>query len=563
MAIIDGRTLEDGTNVRCDICIVGAGAAGITLALELMRTGLSVLLLESGDRKPDADTQNLYDGEVANPALHSLPRYYRMRRFGGSTTKWGGGCVPFDPIDFERRDYIPESGWPFGREELDGYYPRTNELLEAGEFAYDAAEALPDAPREMIPGYASTRSSTRLLERNSPPTDFGRRYGRALRDARNVRVLLNSNCVNLAPTPEGRAIARLDAATLAGNRFTVAARHYVLATGGLETPRILLASRDVHRNGVGNDEDLVGRYYMRHLSASVGRLRLGVPHDGLNYGIRKSADGVYCRRLFALSAEEQRERRIANVILRLWHLPIADPAHRSGALSGVFLAHYLFPYERRKWLRGEAPIRHNIPRHLFNILTDPVDTTRFTLHMLRNFGLARRKYPAVTPRSRTGEYALNFVAEQQPNPESRVVLTERRDALGMQKIRIDWRYTDFDAHSIKSTYQVIAEDVARSGAGSVEYSEGDIDLSLSRNGAFDGHQIGTTRMSDDPRRGVVDRNCRVHGVENLFVASSSVFPTGSHALPTLTIVAIAARLATHVGTLARTPLPAMEGALAG
>src|SRR5690606_436809 len=150
----DGRTVESGTNLSCDVCIVGTGAAGVTLALELAKSSLSVIVLESGDRKRDPATQDLYDGEVANPDLHSAPRYYRMRQFGGSTTKWGGGCVPFDPIDFEKRDYVPESGWPFGREELDRHYPRANELLEAGDFKYNAAESLPGQPFHMIPGFS-------------------------------------------------------------------------------------------------------------------------------------------------------------------------------------------------------------------------------------------------------------------------------------------------------------------------------------------------------------------------------------------------------------------------
>jgi hypothetical protein len=307
---------------------------------------------------------------------------------------------------------------------------------------------------------------------------------------------------------------------------------------------------------------MVGRFYMRHLSASVGRLKLSVPHQHLNYAISRSGDGVYCRRLFSVRPELQRELGILNVILRLWHLPIADPVHRSGALSAVFLIHNLFAYERKKWLRGEAPTSARYIRHLLNILTDPVDTTRFTVHMLRYFAFSRRKYPAVTPVSRSGEYSVNFVGEQQPNRGSRVTLISARDELGTPKIRIDWRYTDLDVHSIKTTYKVLAEDIARSGVGRLDFSDADVDLALSRNGAFDGHQIGTTRMSADPAKGVVDANCRVHGVGNLFIASSSVFPTGSHALPTLTIVALAVRLAAHVRAECDKPAVALQTAAA-
>jgi choline dehydrogenase-like flavoprotein len=267
-----------------------------------------------------------------------------------------------------------------------------------------------------------------------------------------------------------------------------------------------------------------------------------------------SPDGVYCRRLFSISPDVQRQERIGNIILRLWHAPIADPVHRSGALSAVFLIHHLFSYERKKWLRGEAPERSFYGQHVRNILTDLVGTTRFSAHMIARYALAKRKYPALTPRLRTNTYALNFISEQEPNPDSQVRLSERRDHFGMPRIHIDWRYTDTDVRTIKTAYRVFAEEIARSGVGHVDFSDDEVDLTLQRNGATDGHQIGTTRMSDDPALGVVDSNCRVHGLGNLFVASSSVFPTSSHALPTLSIVAMAVRLAAHIRNVSERPV---------
>lgn len=547
MTIIDGRTLASGEELRFDVCIVGAGAAGITLALELSKSALSVLLVESGGYKPDPETQSLYEGDVIQPHLHSNPRYYRIRRFGGSTTKWGGGCVPFDAIDFEERAYVPESGWPFGRSELDKYYPRANELLEAGDFSYDAWEALPEEAQSIIPGFESSCVNTQLIERNSPPTNFGARYRSELERSRSVTVLLNSNCVNIAPTPDLTAVDHLDVATLSGVRFRVRAQEYVLAMGGLEIPRILLASRgEGYENGIGNQSGLVGRYYLRHLSASVGVLSLGRAQPRLNYGITRSSDGIYCRRLFSLTAEKQRSLGVGNIILRLWHLPIADPAHESGPLSALFLLHHCFAYERKRWLRGEAPASSQIHRHLQNILMHPMDTCAFSFRMLTKHILARRKYPAVTPPSKDNKYGMNFVAEQSPNPESRVRLSERVDPLGVPRIVIDWRCSEFDVDSVKQTYKVVADEFARCGVGRLDYSDEEIDEKLRRNGAFDGHQMGTTRMSDDPTKGVVNRDCRVHGLSNLYVSGAAVFPTGSHALPTLTIVAMAVRLAAHL-----------------
>lgn len=559
--IDDGRRIPDGSILDCDICIVGAGAAGITLAVELLRTPASVVLLESGGRAFDRRTQALYEGEVADTRLHSPPHRYRRRQFGGTTTIWGGGCVPFDPIDFEHRAHVSHSGWPFGRDELERYYPRASELLEVGESHYDAAAALPGQPREIIPGFRSERVLGTLLERNSRPTNFARRYAAILRSAPRLRVLLHGNCTRLTADRDGAAIDHVAVATLAGNHFIVAARYVILATGGLEVPRLLLASRDVHPEGIGNAHDLVGRYYMRHLTGSVGTLQLNGPRVRLDYGVHRSRDGVYCRQLFSIAPEQQRELEIGNIIFRLWS-SIADPRHRSGGLSAQFLAQWLLPYERKKWSRVQSREASPIPAHLRNVASDPVGVLAFAYNILSRRMLARREHPTVMVNPATNRYTFNFVAEQVPFRESRVRLSEVRDPLGMPRIHIDWHYTEQDVHTIRTAYRVLAEEIARSGCGSLDVGEEEIERTLERNGGFDAHHIGTTRMADDPAEGVVDRNCRVHGVRNLFIASSAVFPTSGHALPTLTIVALAVRLAAHVhGVLeaAARPVPVAAG----
>jgi choline dehydrogenase-like flavoprotein len=561
MAIIDGRQIEDGSDLRCDVCIVGAGAAGITLALELAKASLSVILLESGGRKADPQTQDLYDGEVAEFGRHSPPLYYRKRQFGGTTTVWGGACVPLDPIDFEVRDYIPHSGWPFGREELDRYYPRANELLEAGACAFRSAEAFPGPSRDLIPGFRSDRVLSDVLERNSRPTNFARRYEASLRDAPGLRVLLHSNCTHLAAAPEGRRIDRIDVQTLAGSRFTVSARYVILAAGGLEVTRLLLASRDVHRDGIGNEAGVLGRFYMCHLGSTLGRLKLHDPHSRVRFYYEKSTDGVYCRPRFSIAPEQQRESRIGNIIIQLWSLPIADPSHRSGALSALALAQGLLAYERKKWARGGERPRAHVVRHLANVLADPFGTSAFACHILFQRILASRKYPSVTIKSRTNCYALNYIAEQVPDPESRIELTDQCDRFGMPRIRVAWRYTDSDTRTVQVAFRILAEEFARTGVGHLDFTDEEVEQTVRRDGAFDAHHIGSTRISDDPNSGVVDRSCRVHGVENLFIASSSVFPTCGHANPTLTIVALALRLAGHVRAAASEPARAVSSYL--
>ncbi len=199
--ITDARDQKDGLTLSTDICIVGAGAAGISLALEFIGSGMAVLLLESGGIKPESETQALYAGTVEDARLHSPPDRYRQRRFGGSTTIWGGRCVPFDDIDFESRSWVPHSGWPIGRSALLPYYKKANALCQAGSFQYSYAEAFNSVPRAMIEGFRSQHFSTDTLERFSCPTNFAHCYGERLRAAPNVRLLLHANVTALELNP--------------------------------------------------------------------------------------------------------------------------------------------------------------------------------------------------------------------------------------------------------------------------------------------------------------------------------------------------------------------------
>ena len=205
------------------------------------------------------------------------PDRYRQRRFGGTTTIWGGRCMPFDAIDFERREFMPHSGWPIDREAIDPYYPAANRLCEAGEFAYTAQEAFDRPLAPMIDGFDSANFSTNQLERFSCPTDFGARYRHRLHAAKNIRVLLHANVAKLQLNQGGTRLESAKVKTLSGREFSVRATQFVLATGGLEVTRLLLANRDVHANGIGNRYDVVGRYYMCHLAGTVGALSVAAP----------------------------------------------------------------------------------------------------------------------------------------------------------------------------------------------------------------------------------------------------------------------------------------------
>ena len=549
--ILDTLDLAESQEIEADICVIGAGAAGITLALQFLNTPFSVLLLESGGFTPESATQSLYEGSVVDEKLHSPPDRYRQRRFGGSTTIWGGRCMPFDAIDFEKRDYMPHSGWPIGMATLAPFYPAANRLCEAGEFEYAYADAGEPARRPMIDGFAGRHFSTDRLERFSCPTDFGARYRRALESAPNVRVLLHANVTALQLAASGQRLEHAAINTLGGKKLTARARHFVLATGGLEIPRLLLASRDVQAAGIGNQHDVVGRYYMCHLAGTVGALTIDRPLTSVWNGYDRADDGVYIRRRLALREAAQRQFRIANFVARLHHPRITDPTHRNSILSLLYLMKFLIPYEYGKRLHGDEKSSLGAwLLHLRNVAAGPFDALGFAWHMLRDRKLAERKFPSIIIKPKANLYSLDFHSEQEPNPDSRVMLESRRDVLGMPRLSIDWRYTTGDVDSVTRAMALLAEDFAAGGVGKLLYDPGELESEMTRYGAYGGHHIGTARMGNEPRSSVVDANCRVHSVDNLFVAGAAVFPTSSQANPTLTIVALSLRLAEHLKGLA-------------
>jgi choline dehydrogenase-like flavoprotein len=552
--ILDAGDLNDGATLSADICIVGAGAAGITLALELAGGSLSVLLLESGGLKAETAVQDLYQGSVADERLHSPPDRYRQRRFGGTTTIWGGRCMPFDAIDFEPRDFMPNSGWPIDRSDLDPFYPKANRLCEAGEFTYTAGAAFQRSLRPMIEGFRSDHFTTDTLERFSCPTDFGARYGHRLEAAANVRVMLHSNVTAIQLAADGTRVESLAVRTLTGRKFTATARHFVVATGGLEVPRLLLASHDVQRKGIGNQHDLVGRYYMCHLAGTIGALTIDGPLGAVWNGYDVSDEGIYCRRRIALTADTQRRQRIGNFVARLHHPRITDPDHRNAILSALFLAKFIIPYEYGKRLHGDEKASLGTwMKHIRNVLGGTLDAAGFAWHMLKDRKLAERKFPSIIIKPKANLFSLDFHAEQEPNPTSRVSLMSEVDALGMPKLHVDWRYTANDVTTVSRSIALLTQDIGSSGVGRFLYDPASIEFEMTRYGAYGGHHIGTARMGTDPRTSVVDPNCTVHGVANLSIASAAVFPTSSQANPTLTVVALALRLAGRLRNTLATP----------
>lgn len=541
--IIQWADLEN-RSAPIDVCIVGGGAAGLTLANSLRGAGLAVLLLEAGGLKQTKRAQEPYEGELVDPKSHPWLHHFRVRAIGGASRIWGGRCIPYDPIDFEARPWVPGPGWPITREQLTPFYQEAQIAAEAGPFDYDPATALPGRPVSFAPGLDGEVVTTRL-ERFSRPTDFWVRYGEALASDPDVHVLMNAPLRGVRLTADGASVDHLDVARPDGGTAVVRARRYVIAAGGLETVRLLLASDDVKRCGVGGDHDQLGRYYMSHLAAASGEITFNDPAS-VAFDYELDAAGVYVRRRLALTEQAQRDAKGLNIVFRT-HLPDpADPAHGDPILSAMFLVKDMVLYEYSRKFRERRSTVGDRLRHVGNIVGGAGKLAAFSRKWVTKRILANRKLPSVVLGSPTGTYALEFHAEQAPNPDSRLTLGDQRDRLGMRRLKADWRTTDLDYQSLKSAYALLSDELIRTKTGRLRYDPDALEQKARAEGAYGGHHLGAARMSSDPRQGVVDPDCRVHGVANLFIASGAVLPTSSQANPTLTILALTLRIAAQL-----------------
>lgn len=505
---VDARSLPDGTKLEADLAVIGAGPAGITLARSLSSTPLRVCVIEAGGLEPDAQTQALYEGESVG--IDYPLAATRLRFLGGSSNHWGGYCRPLDAIDFERRDWVPYSGWPFGIEALAPYYEPASRILEVAPGRYDDGAYWQSATEEPIPALATGRMKLQFVH-FSPPTRFGLRYREALENSTRIQVLLNANVTRIGAEKHAGAIAELTVRTLDGLQHRVKARRYVLATGGLENPRMLLLSNDVMSAGLGNQHDRVGRFFMEHVH----------PHGFAEMVVAemKRLPALLYRRVSAGERSAQVAFNPSEAFLR--EARLLNASFMVG-LAGRYYADRP-PAAEDDRARGHRDML-GAARHF---LTDAL-------------GAAHSR----PPKELGAWLGMGGSCEQAPNPDSRVSLSTERDPLGLPRIRLDWRLTDQDRVSFFTHLQSLALEFGALGLGRMQQIVSDAAWPEPIGGGS--HHMGTTRMSDDPKQGVVDRHCRVHGLSNLYVAGSSVFPTSGVANPTLTIVALTLRLADHL-----------------
>jgi choline dehydrogenase-like flavoprotein len=531
------------------VCIIGAGPAGITLACELDGCGVPVLLLDVGGRGSDRPlTDDIFAGSATAP--HSDPRHFRATGLGGTSAIWGGRVVPYDPIDFEVRDHVPNSGWPIPYEEVASFYPRALGYAHAGENDFSVRGSL-DGLVETIPGLSAAERELiqDRIERYSLPTHFGRSYRQRLQQSRNVQVVLEARAVHLLREASG-AIAAVDVVVGQDRRVRVQSTVFVLACGGLETARLLLAS-DPGGPGIGNESGALGRYYTCHIDNVIGSLV--APGQAVAFDFEKTRDGIYARRKLQFTAVAQREHRLLNSVFRLHFPEYSDASHRSAVLSTIFLAKSMLIREYQLILQHgqSAPVKSPALAHLRNVAGDLPALFRFAFTWLFRRVLTRRKLPyTLVPRA-DGSYPIEFNAEQMPLAANGIRLLGEKDRHGVPLIHIDWHISPAEVESNVRAFHLLRDLVGRHTQARVEYDEATLVDRIRSSVPVPAHHIGTARMAADRRAGVVDRDCRVFGTDNLYIASSATFPTSSHANPTLTIIAMALRLAATLRTLPR------------
>ncbi|CAN5142906.1 GMC family oxidoreductase [soil metagenome] len=497
--------------VETDLCIIGGGAAGITLATALAGTGLQCCVLESGGLAFDSDIQSL--AEVEPRGLTRVEACH-LRFFGGSTNHWGGWCAPLNEADFSPRSWVRRSGWPITKQELVPYYERAQSVCGLGPLRY-TPEGLAGSDRG-YGAFASSRLVTRFYQFTTPPLRFGAAHGPKLREAANIRVLLNANVVHLEANEGASRVEAARVQSLDGHTGRVHARHYVLACGGIENARLLLLSDDRNPQGIGNESGLVGRCFMQHPHIACGSVATADRAQAARLFDRLETSSFTFQASIGPSIAQQQRQGILNCSATLDRT--ADPVTGYGALRHIW----------RDIRAGTWP--DDFGEKLWSVISD-LDSL---------------------PGGRSLR-SLFMRAEQAPDPDSRVSLSDARDRLGLRKAVVDWRLSELDKRTLLVACKVIGAEFARSGFGRVQLAEWLTDAQGNWPDELWGgcHHLGTTRMSDSPRSGVVDRNCRSHSVRNLFAAGGSVFPTAGYANPTLTLVALALRLADHLETLHR------------
>jgi choline dehydrogenase-like flavoprotein len=513
---------SDGTTIETDLCIVGAGVVGLSLAQTFIGAGLKVLVLEGGGWKPTVRGQDDLWAERAGMTNHAFG-FSRFRCYGGTGGHWAGLCPRPEPHDLDGTGGRPT--WPVTLQELEPWFKRAETLLAVPHPANDPAAWEKRIGRAPDLGAALRSVILPIAQRHDPGRDLRAQF----ETDSDVRIALGSDVTEIEVDDDGRRVTALRVALQDGRRVRVRSRITVLAGGGVENARLLLLSDARLRGGIGNAYDQVGRVFMDHLYCYAGHLEPAAetmecgPHIVKRFADLAGDAGAIAA--YALSERTLRDEGLNGAAAFFMHRAAFQLTPDYDGPGGQAVTHFA------EILRGERyPDRETaamvgaVFRHAPSVLRLVLG---YAAHILR-------------PQTRI---ALRMQIEASPRSDSRVTLAAARDRLGRRRARVDWQIDPEDGRGAARLWRSLEAGLRDAGVGRL------IGTPPGENGIWPAatsggkHHMGTTRMSMEPSKGVVDRECRVHGMENLFIAGASVFPTGSWANPTLTAVALALRLA--------------------
>ncbi len=504
---IDARNLENNSVIEGDICIIGAGAAGLSIALDWLDTSYKVILLEGGGFEYDDKVQELYAGKTTGQKYFPL-KSTRLHYFGGTTGHWAGMCSPLDDLDFKKRDWIPDSGWPINNKDLEPFYVKANETLKLGPYNYEY-----DYWNKELPNLNPFPLDEKVIWNKMwqfSQARFGNIYKETIVKAKNIHLYTYANAVDILSNDNILEIKEVTVKNYAGKTHKVKAKQFILACGTIQNARLLLASNSQASEGLGNDKDLVGRYFMEHLEIASAELWLSKPFPtdlySWKYGVTKASAEL------AIIEDVQKKEKILNGTVSL--LPLSVGKHQK---------------PRMETWQDEDP-------------------RKSADNMFKNWGDAKEK--ATTEKGNIERaFQLNTRIEQAPNRNSRVTIGTERDELGVPRANLHWELTALDKKSVRKIFHILGRQFGLANIGRIKLmeflrDENDDTFPDSTNGGW--HHMGTTRMSDDPKQGVVNSNCRVHGISNLFIAGSACYATSGAPNPTLTLTALTLRLSAHL-----------------
>lgn len=517
------RVLEKELN-KATVCILGGGVAGLVLANELRNQMKGVVVLESGTEQFSMRSQKQYATETF-PENFPDPNYSRLRFLGGSSNHWENSTSPLSPIDFEKRSWIENSGWPITYADIEPFYSRAADYCGTKSDGYETDYWTAQLNHQDV--LKSSRSlSTGVAKAASPPTRFFSKYKEPLTSSTNVTIYKNANVVDLEFDSQQEKVDRVFVESKPGKRHSIDADIFVMCFGGIENPRYLLEFNQKYSNKLGNQGDCVGRYFMEHPVVRAAHFH-AQEQDKFAFYHGEALKGRTVKGFFQLNERALKEHLLTNMRMPL--IPATNYTLSDGISSYHSINDAISDFE----------LPDEFGNHVYNIFSD--------IDMVIE-AVSRKSFDAklFEQADQFGGFELQIMIEQTPDRDNRIKLGEQKDDFGIRKVIVDWRLSEQDKERMWQGLELVAKDIGASSLGRLKLLKDREDRMWGSQLGFGNHHMGTTRMSESSAKGVVDKNQKVFGTSNLFIGGSSVFSTGGHVPPTLTIVAMAVRLAEHI-----------------